>query len=48
MNFSWWISVDDAVRLRTRQLDFAMDQIGLSAGSILQLQAVAEQNLFTG
>ena len=41
-------SVDDAVRLRARQLDFAADQIGLSAGSVLQFQAVAEQILFTG
>lgn len=48
MNLSWWISVDDAVRLRARQLDFAADQIGLSAGSVLQFQAVAEQILFTG
>lgn len=48
MNLSWCISVDDAVRLRTRQIDFAADQIGLSAGSVLQFQAVAEQILFTG
>jgi len=40
--------VDDAVRLCARQLDFAADQIGLSAGSVLQFQAVAEQILFTG
>ena len=48
MNLSWWTSVDDAVRLRTRQFDVAADQIGLPAGSVLQFQAVAEQILFTG
>lgn len=36
------------MRLRTRQFDVAADQIGLPAGSVLQLQAVAEQILFTG
>lgn len=40
--------MDDAVRLCTRQLDFAAAQISLSAGSVLQFQAVAEQILFTG
>lgn len=39
--------MNDAVCLCTRRLDLAADQIGLSAGSVLQFLTVAEQNLFT-